>query len=473
MQSLSIILSVVSIILLIITIIILLNIKNKNKLEESDLKKIRDASSEAVNNLSTSVSNLIVEKNSTILDKVSKSNDDIKNNIELLINKQNEYVKNSNELIHKLETEHHESIDKQVKMFNEFNTKFTKDYSSQKDEIMEKLRTEINNFNDSVKKTLEEFKNSTKESIKELSELVSKNLDDIRKDNNDKLDKINASVNEKLQKTLEDKLKDSFKSVVEGIATVNTAVGEIKGLATDVGSLKTVLTNVKTKGIVGEVILGNVLKDFLPAGQYEENVETKKHSKARVEYAIIIPGTKDDKIYLPVDSKFPYENYSKILESNDPNEIKEARKNLRSNITTYANEISTKYIDVPNTTDFAIMFLPLEGLYLEALNMGLFEECQKKYKVNITGPTTFTAFVNSLNVGFKSIAIQKKTNEVFKVLGKVKKEFGTFANVLDDTQTKLDTVSKNLETLVGVRTRQLNKALQGLEVLGEAEKITE
>ena len=218
---------------------------------------------------------------------------------------------------------------------------------------------------------------------------------------------------------------------------------------------------------MGEVILGNIIKEFLTSGQYAENIVTKKGSSERVEYAIILPGTKEEKVYLPVDSKFPYVAYSIINESDNLDEIKEARKTLRNNLLKYAKDVSEKYIDVPNTTDFAIIFLPLESLYLEALNMGLFEEIQSKYRVNLTGPTTFTAFINSLNMGFRSLMIQKKSADVFKHLGAVKTEFNKFAEALEKTQKKVDDASKELETLVGTRTRIMNSKLRSIDALDE------
>ena len=257
--------------------------------------------------------------------------------------------------------------------------------------------------------------------------------------------------------------------MVEGIGDVNKAVGEIKGLATDVGSLKNVLTNVKTKGMMGEVILGNIIREFLTAGQYEENVATKVGSSERVEFAIKLPGQKDETIYLPVDSKFPYESYSIINESTDVEQINEAKKSLRNNLLKYAKDVSEKYIDVPNTTDFAVIFLPLEGIYLEALNMGLFEEIQTKFKVNLTGPTTFTAFINSLNMGFRSLMIQKKSADVFKLLGAVKTEFGKFADALEKTQKKVNLAADELDNLVGTRTRMMNLRLRNIEALDEDE----
>ena len=443
--------SVIAAILAVIILIIVLKNKKTGDLSlgEDDLQKIRKSTNEAVAGLSGPIGSLVAEKNANLMK-------DLDTKVDKLVDSQNALAKS----------------------FNDFVNKFTTDSGKQKEEMMNKLSSEMKQFNEdvgkvldafnkSIKEKLDEFKNNTNEAIKGLSETVNNNLETIRKDNNDKLEKINQSVNEKLQKTLEEKLKDSFKSVVEGIGDVNKAVGEIKGLATDVGSLKNVLTNVKTKGIMGEVILGNIIREFLTAGQYEENVVTKVGSSERVEFAIKLPGQKDETIYLPVDSKFPYESYSIINESSDVDEINEAKKALRTNLLKYAKDVSEKYIDVPNTTDFAVIFLPLEGLYLEALNMGLFEEIQSKYKVNLTGPTTFTAFINSLNMGFRSLMIQKKSADVFRLLGAVKTEFGKFADALEKTQKRVNAAADDLDALVGTRTRMMNSKLKSIEALDD------
>lgn len=490
MEIISIILNALTLILIFVILVFIIKSKKTKGIKESDLKQIRETVNESINALSISISNLIAEKNSKIMDDISNSNAEMNKRVE-------SFSLNQDKIIKELD----ESMSELIKNFNEFKERFIKDsnivnsaikqeisdfkiefinkYSLQKEEIMTKLSEEIKEFNNELKKSLDtldkstkekliDFKESTKEAITELNNNVSKNLKEIREDNNSKLEQINVSVNEKLQNTLEQKLKDSFKSVVDGIGFVNQAVGEIKGLANDVGSLKSVLTNVKQKGIMGEVILGNIIRDFLTPSQYAENVATKRGSSERVEFAIILPGTQNDHIYLPVDSKFPYQTYSIIHESQDIDEINEAKKKLRSNLLKYAKDVSEKYIDVPNTTDFAVIFLPLEGLYLEALNMGLFEEIQRQYKVNLTGPTTFTAFINSLNMGFKSLMIQKKSADVFKLLGAVKTEFGKFADALEKTQKKVDDASKELENLVGQRTKALNRKLNSVDALDEA-----
>ena len=473
MEYVTLALSAVAVILAVVILIIVLKSKKNGDLSlgDSDLEKIRKSTNEAVSNLSTPIANLVAEKNANLMNELSTK-------IDNLVQSQNDLSKNFTQFKEQIINLLNENNEKTTKAFNDFVNKFTTDNNQQKEEMMNKLSSEMTKFNTDVNKALEafntsikekldEFKNNTNEALKALSENVSNNLTNIRNDNNEKLDKINQSVNEKLQKTLEEKLNDSFKSVIQGIGDVNKAVGEIKGLATDVGSLKNVLTNVKTKGILGEVILGNIISDFLTTAQYEENVVTKAGSTERVEFAIKLPGQKDDTIYLPVDSKFPYEAYSIINESSNPDEIAEAKKNLRTNLLKYAKDVSDKYIDVPNTTDFAIIFLPLEGLYLEAINMGLFEEIQKKYKVNLTGPTTFTAFVTSLSMGFKSLMIQKKSADVFRLLGAVKTEFGKFAEALEKTQKKVNLAANELDTLVGTRTRMMNSKLRSIEALDE------
>ena len=472
--------SVVSVILCVLILVLML--KNKKKgdvtLGDDELKKIREATNESVSNLGNTVGSLVAEKNANLMNALNTKVDELTKKMSDVIQAQENLKQSQNDFKADVIKILNENNEKTTKLITDFINQYSKDSTRQKEEIMEKLSQEIKKFNDTVKETIDsfnnsikeklnDFKESTSESIKELSESVKTNLGEIRKDNNEKLEKINESVNEKLQKTLEEKLKDSFKSVVEGIGDVNKAVGEIKGLATDVGSLKNILTNVKTKGIMGEVILGNIIREFLTAGQYEENVATKAGSTERVEFAIKLPGQKDDTIYLPVDSKFPYESYSIMHESSDIDQINEAKKTFRSNLLKYAKDVSEKYIDVPNTTDFAVIFLPLEGLYLEALNMGLFEEIQSKYRVNLTGPTTFTAFINSLNMGFRSLMIQKKSADVFKLLGAVKTEFGKFAEALDKTQKKVNSAAEELDNLVGTRTRLMNSKLKGIDALNE------
>lgn len=441
MEIAAIILSALSFIGVIVILIILIKNNNQktNALSKGDIKEITDAVTNSVNTLSKSTAELIAEKNNSLLESLKSD-----------IKKLNEAMDSLSNSFKTFKTEN-----------TEFKLQFFEENKKQKEELLK-----------SVKEKVEEFKTETKETIKDLKETLNKNLDDIRKDNSEKLDKIKDSVNEKLEKALEEKLKSSFDNIIKQIGAVNETVGEIKGLANDVGSLKNVLTNVKTKGILGEVILGNIIKEFLTVNQYEENVATVPGSTERVEFAIKLPGAKDETIYLPVDSKFPYEPYAKIADpQSTPDEIAQARKEFRNNLLKYAKDVKTKYIDVPNTTEFGIIFLPTEGLYLEAINMGLFEEVQKEYKINIVGPSTFTAFVTSLQMGFKTLTIQKKTKEIVDLLKNVKKEFGNFEEVLLDAQKQVNKAGETITKLITTRTNKLNVQLRKIDLDDDDEEI--
>lgn len=437
----------IALILLVITIVleVFLLVKNKpmNTLSKFDLDDIKKVVNDTTNEKLENQTRLLKESNNLLFRSLEIKFD----NLEKITNKTHQEV--------------NDKLDYLYKFNYEFFNKFQKDNNEEYEKIKEKLTKE-----------LKEFTLTTKEELNKINLTLEKELKEIREDNTKKLDKINESVNEKLEKTLEGKLKQSFDNLIEQIGGVNKAIGEIKGLANDVGSLKTVLTNVKTKGIVGEVILGNIISDILTVGQYEENCITKDKSKDRVEFAIKMPSDDNSFIYLPIDSKLPLESYHKIKEAMDngnPELIKEGRSELRLAIRKYAKDVSTKYIDVPNTTDFAIMFLPIEGLYIEALNMGLFEEIQREFKVNLAGPTTLTAILNSLQMGFKTLAIQKKSSDVFKLLGAVKTEFNKFADTLQKAQKKVDDASNELDSLVGTRTRMIQSKLRNIEYLDEEE----
>ena len=333
------------------------------------------------------------------------------------------------------------------------------------------IENQNKHFIELVNEKLESQANLTKERLDNIDNNVSKSLGDIRRENNEKLNEIQKAVDEKLQKTLDDRLKTSFDSVVTQIGNVNKAIGEIRSIADDVGSLKNILSNVKTKGIAGEVILGSIIGEILSPDQYETNCATKVGSRDVVEFAIKIPSG-DSYIYLPVDSKFPLEAYNKLKDATDLADkalIESARKDLARQIKNEAKTIASKYIDVPNTTDFAIMFLPTESLYIEAIEMGLFEECQREFRVNISGPTTLSAIINALRLGFNSLEIQKRSSEVFKLLGAVKTEFEKFAESLSSAQRKLNLAGDEIENLVGTRTRQMQKKLKEIGSLSPEE----
>ncbi|MBE6143473.1 MAG: DNA recombination protein RmuC [Erysipelotrichaceae bacterium] len=417
----------------------------------------------------------------------SKDIDDIKKiilesskqNDELLVNRLNDKLEHQSSLLKEKNDNLFSSLNIRLDSFEkeiESNKSSIESIKKDNSDFYSRIIKESNDLNEKIRndlsKYIRELKEDLSKSLEKLDTTVKDNLTEIRNDSSEKLEKINITVSEKLEKTLEGKLKESFDNVVSQIGSVNKAIGEIKGLANDVGSLKTVLTNVKTKGIVGEVILGNIIKDVLTVSQYEENVVTKVGSSERVEFAIKMPGQDDEFIYLPIDSKLPLEDYHKIkegMESGNPDMIKEGRNKLRQSIRKYAKDIKDKYIDVPNTTDFGIMFLPIEGLYIEALDMGLFEEIQRDFKVNLAGPTTLTAILNALQMGFKTLIIQKKSADVFKLLGAVKTEFSKFADVLQKTQKKVGEASDELDKLVGTRTRMIQSKLSSIENLDEEE----
>lgn len=261
-------------------------------------------------------------------------------------------------------------------------------------------------------------------------------------------------------------MNKSFSLVNERLEQVYKGLGEMQTLAVGVGDLKKVLSNVKTRGILGEIQLGAILSEILSKEQYEENIATKKGSKNVVEFAIKLPSDGAGTVYLPVDSKFPGDTYSALrdaIESCDKQRIESAQKALVQRIKGEAKDIHDKYIDPPNTTEFAIMFLPFEGLYSEVVNMGLVEVLQREYKVNIAGPSTMAALLNSLQMGFKTLAVQKRSAEVWKILGGVKTEFDKFNDVLVMTQQRLDQANKELDKLVGVRTRQIQRQLKDVE----------
>ncbi|MFR9269640.1 MAG: DNA recombination protein RmuC [Clostridia bacterium] len=298
---------------------------------------------------------------------------------------------------------------------------------------------------------------------------MEKKVSNMTEENNRQLAEMRNTVDEKLQKTLEERIGRSFRQVSESLQQVTRGLGEMQNLAAGVGDLKKVLSNVKTRGIVGEIQLGAILQQILSPEQYEENIAVKGGSE-RVEYAVKFPGEGDRPVYLPIDSKFPgdaYLNLQDAYDTGDRQMIKIATDNLRNAVIKAAKDIRSKYIQPPQTTEFAILFLPFEGLYAEVLRLGIVESLQRDYRINIAGPTTMAAMLNSFQMGFKSIALQRRSGEVWDTLAKVRTEFEKFGNVLVKTQTKMEQAQKDLETLVGVRTRGIQRALKNVSVLGE------
>lgn len=326
--------------------------------------------------------------------------------------------------------------------------------------------TNLTNLNETK---LENNRKNMEEKLENIRKTVEINLLSMQKDNNEKLEKMRVTVDEKLQGTLEKRLGESFKIVNDRLESVYKGLGEMQSLAQGVGDLKKVFTNVKTRGYWGEVQLSNILDQFLTNEQYDSNVKTRPSSNDLVEFAIKLPGKNDNEfVYLPVDSKFPIEDYSRLIDAEENCNIElitELKKKLENSVKSFAKDIHDKYIETPYTTDFGIMFLPTESLYCEILkNTSLCETISQKYRVVISGPTTFVALLNSLQMGFKTLAIEKRSSEVWQLLGMVKSEFSKFGDILDKTNKKLLEISNTME-LASRKSRTIERKLKKVESL--------
>lgn len=394
---------------------------------------------------------------------VDKSNDDS-------LRRVNESLNNNNRLFNDMVNENMSKIDKSI---------------VEKMGVMERnigesqsaLRQSVSNSLSQQEERIKTFSVENEQKLENIRATVEKSLSSIQTDNNRKLDEMRAVVDEKLQKSLEDKMNKSFALVSERLEQVYKGLGEMQSLANGVGDLKKVLSNVKTRGILGEVQLSAILQEILSPEQYEENAETVPGSGKRVEFAIKLPGDDENTVYMPIDSKFPGDRYQALLDAYDTGSkerVNAAVKALMAVIESEAKDISEKYIAPPYTTNFAVMFLPFEGLYAEVVNNGMIEILQSKYKVNIAGPSTMAALLNSLQMGFRTLAIQKRSMEVWNTLAAVKTEFGKFADALDKTKKHLEMASDDLEKLVTTRTRAMKRKLSSVEALTdskEAEKL--
>lgn len=336
------------------------------------------------------------------------------------------------------------------------------------------IRDEMLNSRLEFSKHMASLTQNNEKKLEKLNETLEIRLRYLQEDNNKKIEEMRCTVDEKLEATLEKRLGESFQLVSERLEMVHKGLGEMQNLASGVGDLKKVLTNVKTRGTWGEVQLGSLLEQVLIKDQYSENVATKKGSNDRVEFAIKIPSKDDDNafLWLPIDAKFPMEDYIRLLEAQEEGNIElveKSKKNLENRIKSEAKTIKEKYIDPPNTTDFAIMFLPVEGLYAEVLRInGLSESLQREYRVVISGPTTLAALLNSLQMGFKTLAIEKRSSEVWELLGSVKSEFVKFGLILDKTQKKLQEASNTIEN-ASKKSRTIERKLKKVEEIPSSE----
>ena len=345
--------------------------------------------------------------------------------------------------------------------------------TKQTDQRIAQLDARFDAFQRRVDENMKTTSQASTEQLGKVRETVDKQLSDMRKENEAKLELMRQTVDEKLQKTLDERMTQSFQRVSTQLEQVHQGLGEMRGLAEGVGDLKKVLSGVKTRGIVGEIQLGAILRDILSPEQYDENVATVSGSTERVEFAVKLPGESGETVWLPIDSKFPGDTYEHLVDAiNGGNEeaIAAAKKGLETRIKAEAKDISTKYIGPPETTNFAILFLPFEGLYAEVVSqVGLLEQLQREYRVNVCGPSTMAALLNSLQMGFQSVAIQKHADEIQKVLSAVKTEFETYQAQLEKAQKQIRTAETTIDKILTTRTKAMNRKLRGVTALESLE----
>lgn len=335
-------------------------------------------------------------------------------------------------------------------------------------ERMDILVVSMKDNNETVNKSLEQMRRAQADEFQRIRETMQQNIKSLQEGNEKKLAEIQNVVDEKLTKTLNDRFKDSFTLLTSQLEKVSVTIGEMKNISSDVGNLTKMLSGVKTAGIFGEIQLGSIIEQILSPEQYVQNVVTKEAGREPVEFAVKMPGNDGEEVLMPIDSKFPYTVYNDMqaaYERNDIAEFEAKKKQLVQTINNMAKDIKAKYINPPRTTSFAVMFLPFEGLYAEVVKLGLVETLQNNYKVTVAGPTTMAALLNSLQMGFRTLAIQKKSGEVWNILGAVKNEFSKFDVILTNIQKRLTTTNTDLDELIGKRTRAINRKLRDVEIL--------
>ena len=375
----------------------------------------------------------------------------------------------------------HPKIDQLQFLLEKIEKNIKDDFKTNRSEINDQLamnRKELNENIDILVNTLKndfrEFKSSFENQFKDYSESQRTKFTELVQNTDKNLEKMRETVDEKLQKTLNERLGQTFDTVGKQLNEVQAGLGEMRHLAQDVGGLKKVLSNVKQRGGLGEIQLEMLLEQILAPDQYEANVKTKKGSQDLVEFAIKLPGKDDQQshVFLPIDAKFPKDSYEQLIDAYDSGDtalIESANKNLESTIKKMAKDIRDKYIDPPHTTDFAILFVPFEGIYAEVIRRShLLEQLQREFKVIVTGPTTLAAILNSLQMGFRTLALQKRSSEVWEILGSVKNEFEKFGGLLEKAQNNIRQAGNNIEELLGTRTKAINKRLKEVESLPTA-----
>jgi DNA recombination protein RmuC len=376
-----------------------------------------------------------------------------------------------------------EKLSNKVDMLASSLTEVRRDLRQELGQNRQEINGALNQVIDITGSNMREFAENNNKKLSELTEQINSKFDrqfkDLQESNEKKLDQIQKSVDEKLQETLQASIRSSFEQVQLQLKSVEQGLGQMRNLASDVGSLSKVMSGVKTRGIIGELQLNQILEDIMPQSQYREQENIQGANK--VDFAVVLPGkTDNDEVLLPIDSKFPLDDYQRLLDAqevNDNSQVELFRKELLKRIRDFAKDIAGKYILPPKTTDFAILFLPTEGLFMEVVNAehGSFvDQVRRDFKVNITGPTTMTAVLNSLQMGFKTLQIEKKSTEVFNLLTTVKTEFGKYGTALEAIQKDLQKSNKDIDHLINTRTNMMNRQLNKLDALdeGESEEIT-
>lgn len=436
---------------------------NRTELNNT-LKEFKSELTETLKTITEQNQKALEKLNTTLEQKISTLIDKTENNLKL----------NKEELTKNIKDFSDANVLQLDKINNNVQEKLkTLTEQAQKDntQIREALEKAFKGFQETFDKNVKSFNDLQREKFGQLE--IKQN--ELVKSTETKLDIIKSTVEEKLEKTLSERLGQSFETVGKQLIEVQKGLGEMQTLAQDVGGLKKVLSNVKMRGGIGEVQLAMLLEQILAPDQYQANVKTKASSNDLVEFAIKLPGRDDNngQVWLPVDAKFPkdvYEQLQTAYDVGDIGQIETAQKNLEATIKKMAKDISDKYIDPPNTTDFGIMFLPFEGIYAEVVRKAsLLEDLQRNYKIIVTGPTTLAAILNSLQMGFKTLAIQKRSSEVWQVLGAVKKEFEIFGGLMEKAQNNIQTGLNQLDDVMGKRTRAIQRKLRGVEALSEIE----
>lgn len=469
--------------------------KNLSENSQNLLKQINGTLDERLSSLTLKIE----ENNRTNREELTKSIADFSETNRLLLDKINNSLKEDSkssreELTNSLKS-FQVTFDQSVKSFNDLQREKFNDLGKKQAELIEKTDTNIKQNRDELSKSMTDFSTANIEQldkinnqVKDDSRLIREGLSTAFKtfqesveakqttlvlSTNEKLESIRSTVEEKLEKTLSERLGQSFETVGKQLIEVQKGLGEMQTLAQDVGGLKRVLSNVKMRGGIGEVQLEMLLEQILAPEQYQANVKTKANSNDLVEFAVKLPGKDDnhDQVWLPIDAKFPKDVYEQLLNAYDTSDnvlIEAAQKALDNTIRKMAKDISEKYIDPPHTTDFGIMFLPFEGIYAEVVRKAsLLEDLQRNYKIIVTGPTTLAAILNSLQMGFRTLAIQKRSSEVWQVLGAVKKEFENFGGLMQKAQRNIQTGLNQLDDVMGKRTKAIQRQLRGVEALNE------